>query len=284
MWKNFFGTIGARSLTSPSACSRPVVARAAALEVLAHRRHVELGDRAVAEPADLPVVERDELHVCSFSHASDVGRVPVRRKHRIEDLDDPARAGDQRQPPVERQPFDVEGRQPGIAGEVEPLVADDRKRHPVALGELELVLEALRAHAGDAHAQFGQLGVVVAEAARLRRAAARPGNLVPARQRSVSGPTRARIDVEHLEVADVDGALGRRQHEIRQLGAREVVGSAVVDGNRQVLGQDIRIVDGHAASARRFAARRTWLRIKPLNGLTTRQYRTNFRRDTGSGT
>ncbi len=49
VWKNFFGTIGARSRTSASACSRPVGPRhGAGLEVLAHRVRAELEDPVVA--------------------------------------------------------------------------------------------------------------------------------------------------------------------------------------------------------------------------------------------
>ena len=63
VWKNFFGTIGARSrdiLERQLASGRP--RHLAALEVLAHRGHVELDDPIVAQLADEPVVEGDELH------------------------------------------------------------------------------------------------------------------------------------------------------------------------------------------------------------------------------
>ena len=63
VWKNFFGTIGARSRTSSSACSAPV-ARASAprLEVGPHRRRVQLDHAVVAQLADQAVVEGDQLH------------------------------------------------------------------------------------------------------------------------------------------------------------------------------------------------------------------------------
>src|SRR2546423_12700096 len=104
----------------------------------------------------------------------------VGREHRVEDRHDPAALGDEREPLVEGQPFDLEGRQVERAGQLEPLVGDDRERHPVPFRELDLVGEALRGEAGDARAEGRELGRVVAEAARLRRAAARARDVVPA--------------------------------------------------------------------------------------------------------
>ena len=72
MWKNFFGTIGARRRVSSSSDALAGLVRPAALEVLAHRRDVEHGDLVAVEDADAPVLaERDELHSrpLAFSHA-----------------------------------------------------------------------------------------------------------------------------------------------------------------------------------------------------------------------
>ena len=83
MWKNFFGTIGARS---SRLCERDALAglvRAAPLEELAHRRDVEDDDLVAVEDADAPVVsERDELH----AGASARRRTARRRRIRIEPL------------------------------------------------------------------------------------------------------------------------------------------------------------------------------------------------------
>src|SRR5436190_17833875 len=106
-------------------------------------------------------------------------RVPVGWKDGIEDLDDAAVLGDQRQPLVQRQPFDLERRETWITRQIEPFVADDRERHLVPLRELDLVGEALRADAGDADAE---LTVEIPEPTRLRRAAACAGKVVPPRQ------------------------------------------------------------------------------------------------------
>ena len=66
MWKNFFGTIGARSLVSSSAIRSPRVVRAALLEQATHRGDVEHGDLVAVEDAHEPVVaEGDELHVAA---------------------------------------------------------------------------------------------------------------------------------------------------------------------------------------------------------------------------
>ena len=63
VWKNFFGTIGARRRTSASGESLAGLADlAAALEPLARRAAVELDHHVVVDPADPAVVERDQLH------------------------------------------------------------------------------------------------------------------------------------------------------------------------------------------------------------------------------
>ena len=65
MWKNFFGTIGARSSLSASGDALARLVRAAVLEELAHRRHVENDDLVAVDVADAVVVERDELHAAA---------------------------------------------------------------------------------------------------------------------------------------------------------------------------------------------------------------------------
>ena len=65
MWKNFFGTIGGRSRAPSSGDPLAGLVRAAALEVLAHRRHVEDGDLLAVDASDAPFVEGHEP-----SHAS----------------------------------------------------------------------------------------------------------------------------------------------------------------------------------------------------------------------
>ncbi len=72
VWKNFFGTIGARSFASASVRPLAGLVGAAALEPLAHRRHVEPDDLLPVDVADLAVVVRDELHrrphpTCSYA-------------------------------------------------------------------------------------------------------------------------------------------------------------------------------------------------------------------------
>ena len=89
----------------------------------------------------------------------------------------------------------------------------------------------------------------------MRRAPACARDLVPARQQLASGPPGQWIDVEHLEIAHIDGALRGRQHEVGQLGVREVIGGTVVDRHRQALWQDIRIVDAHATPQTVWATR-----------------------------
>ena len=86
VWKNFFGTIGARSRASASGDALAVVVGAAALEVLAHRRDVEADDLVAVDPPDLAVVVGDQLHATPQTCSRDQ-RVHVRRLHEPVDLE-----------------------------------------------------------------------------------------------------------------------------------------------------------------------------------------------------
>ena len=70
VWKNFFGTIGARELRLRERRALVGVVGAAALEVLAHRRHVEADDLLAVDAPDLAVVVGDELHAQTFCATS----------------------------------------------------------------------------------------------------------------------------------------------------------------------------------------------------------------------
>ncbi|EXI67558.1 MAG: hypothetical protein AW08_01819 [Candidatus Accumulibacter adjunctus] len=117
---------------------------------------------------------------------------------------------------------------------------------PVA--RLALVVAVLRAEPEDAGVQRLQLGEVIAEAARLRRAAARTGDRIPAVRQRDARPTGHRIDVEHPapgHLGQVErGAVGRGQRQFGQAQAREMGRRTVVDRRRQVLRQG-KIVHAH---------------------------------------
>ena len=70
VWKNFFGMIGASQLRLGERRAHVALVRAAELEVLAHRVHVELDDLVAVDPADLAAVVRDELHAQILSATS----------------------------------------------------------------------------------------------------------------------------------------------------------------------------------------------------------------------
>src|SRR5262245_55753839 len=94
---------------------------------------------------------------------------------------------------------------------------------------------------------------MVAEAARLRRAAARSGDLVPALRKRLPRYPSPRIDVDDRaagKLGEVDlGAVGRLKHQAGQPDAPEVVRSAVVLRHRQVAREDVWIMKGrHARS------------------------------------
>ena len=69
VWKNFFGTIGGRSRTPSSGTRSPGLGGAAALEPLAHRRHVEDDDLVAFDAADTSLVERHEPSHATTSSA-----------------------------------------------------------------------------------------------------------------------------------------------------------------------------------------------------------------------
>jgi tetratricopeptide (TPR) repeat protein len=71
------------------------------------------------------------------------GGVLVGREDRIEDLDDPAPLGDQREALVEPHAAQLEGRQAERVGEAQPGVGDDWVEEAEALRGLELVLDRL---------------------------------------------------------------------------------------------------------------------------------------------
>ena len=132
------------------------------------------------DASDLAVVERHELHRARLQPGDDLCRVPVRREDRIEDLRDRARLDDERDPLVERHALDVERRQAAAPRRAAaPGSAITGIRDVVPLRELDLVVERLRREPRDARAELRQLRRVVAERARLRRAAARAGDRRP---------------------------------------------------------------------------------------------------------
>src|SRR6185503_7279976 len=113
----------------------------------------------------------------------------VRRKHRVEDVFDMAVADDERQPLEQAHAVEAEGWQAERFGELELGIAEEIERKRQALGRLALIFGVLCAQAEDRRAETCQLLEVVAESARLGRAASRPGDLVPAlRGRAVGQP------------------------------------------------------------------------------------------------
>src|SRR5262249_13288243 len=111
--------------------------------------------------------------------------VLVRREYRIERFGDDAVVDDERHALEHRQPGGREGRQLDRAREREVLVRKHRERQMQTLDRFALIGGVLRREAentGDA--ELLEFGEMVAKAARLRRAAARPRDLIPAlRQR-----------------------------------------------------------------------------------------------------
>ena len=139
----------------------------------------------------------------------------------------------------------VEGREGELVAQAQAGVGDHGVRHVVALRELELILERLRRETGDARAERRELLRMIAKGTRLRRAAPRAGNRVPAGERRLAGLPAPRVDVENLERGDVDRAVRRLEDQRRQHQPGQVIGSAVVLRHRQAGRQGVQIVFLH---------------------------------------
>ena len=123
--------------------------------------------------------------------------------------------------------------------EREVLVAQHLERHLEALDHLLLIRRVLRADAEHLGVELRQILVMIAEAAGLRRAAARAGNVVPSLRQLAIGPAGHRIRVDHDarrgDLREVDPAVRRRrQLEIRQRHPLQMARAAVVFRPRQV--------------------------------------------------
>ena len=83
-------------------------------------------------------------------------------------------------------------------------IGQHRERQVQPLDRLALIAGVLRRQAEELrHAEPLELGEMVAERARLRRAAARARDLVPAVGRRLPGHAGARIDVDHRAAAQL---------------------------------------------------------------------------------
>jgi hypothetical protein len=102
---------------------------------------------------------------------------------------------------------------------------------------------AQREHAS---AQLGELGMRVAKAARLGRAAARAGDGVPAWRELLVGPAGAGVaeeDRARVDLVQPDGLSGGRLQCNRWNGCiEEVIGRAVVLGDGKVVGESVYVV------------------------------------------
>src|SRR5437773_1386820 len=104
-------------------------------------------------------------------------RVRVGRKHRIEDVLDPAVARDECQALQQRHALEGERRQTKCASEGQVFIAQDFKRNIEPLDHLLLIRRVLGAQAEHLSVEASKVFVMIAKAARFGRAAASPGNV-----------------------------------------------------------------------------------------------------------
>lgn len=77
--------------------------------------------------------------------------------------------------------------------------ADQREPFQEPLADFALLLARLGAQAENIRSHFQKFRVVIAKAARLRRATARTGNLIPAGRKRNAGTTSKRVSVNNRE-------------------------------------------------------------------------------------
>ena len=211
--------------------------------------------RAVALPIpEAPPVISAALPASRLTagHAPAARPAPRRRggrgEHGVEGLHDRAACGDERQPAQVRPAVQPERRERERIAQPQLWIGDHRVADADPLRELDLLLDRLARQPGDARAQGGELGRMVAEGARLRRAAARAREGVPALRERLAGHARVRVDVDDgplgRELGEVDRPLRGVEHERRHRRARQVVGRAVVLRSGQI-GRQRRVVDRH---------------------------------------
>src|SRR5580765_2939900 len=144
VWKNFRGTIGARSRTSASGNVAPV--GRAIWSRSKYSRMLGTSSSTTSSSSISPTLPSS--NVTSLISAlpepcDDLLRVAIRREHRIEDLDDATSLGDECEPLVQHLAARLERREAERGAEPALRVRDHRERHVVALGELDLVVERL---------------------------------------------------------------------------------------------------------------------------------------------
>src|SRR6185295_17703976 len=100
--------------------------------------------------------------------AEDRFGVLVRRKHRIQAMDDPAAGDEQRQSLQQPDAFDLERRQTQPVGELKAGVAQQFERQMQPVRRLALVLGGLRAQAVDNGAESAEFRMAIAIGAGLR--------------------------------------------------------------------------------------------------------------------
>lgn len=181
-----------------------------------------------------------------------LGRVLVGRKHRVEDFLDAALGEHQGQTLHEGHPLDVERRQPQCAGEDHVGITQHIERHVQSRDHLLLVLSRLRAQAEHVNPELAQLSVAIAEAARLRRAAACAGDCVPTGKQRFARPARARVAVHDDaglgDLRQVDpAAAGGAKLDGRDVQARQMPARSIVDRYRQVRRERLRGIEDRLA-------------------------------------
>lgn len=162
------------------------------------------------------------------------------------DLHDPLLAGDEREAPVVAAVVGFEAGQAEFLRQPKLTVVKQRVRNVLPLGELALLIEALRAEAEYGGAKVRQLPGAVPERTALRSATPCTRDPVPAGGKRLAGNAGLRVDVEHQrslsEIGQVHGLPRRRsQHHCGYRRVRKVVGGPVVLGDRQVLRKPVQI-------------------------------------------
>jgi hypothetical protein len=158
----------------------------------------------------------------------------IRWKDRVEDVLDPTIAHDERQTFDQRMPGDDVSRKGESARQLKINITQKREGQTQPLDNFKLGPHRLRREPGHGRARIPKVCCMVAEAARLRRAAAGTGNEIPVgRERRLSRPSSAGESVKKEPISAPSGTRSTRNFPLLRSKAGQGRASASPQGGKQ---------------------------------------------------
>jgi len=166
--------------------------------------------------------------------------IPVRREDGIEDLNDPPALHDQREAPVQDHAGGLHHGQAQGVRQLAIHIGQKREGQMQPGRGLRLIGLGLGGDPVDrAHAECLQFDEVIAKSAGLGRAAPGTGDHVPPLRQGLVWPAGAGVEIEDAEAREgvqIDpGTSGGGEGQGRQGEARQMIGAAVIERNREIV-------------------------------------------------